>query len=58
VVQRSADLAALSAAFLLTVAVADWLALLQLCSTAALERALHSTQCETRSVWVSSGPRE
>jgi hypothetical protein len=58
VVQRSADLAALPAAFLLTVAVADWLALLQLCSTAALERALHSTQCETRSVWVSSGPRE
>jgi hypothetical protein len=58
VVQRSADLAALPEAFLLTVAVADWLALLQLCSTAALERALHSTQCETRSVWVSFGQRE
>jgi hypothetical protein len=57
VVQRSADLAVLPEAFLLTVAVADWLAL-QLCSTAAPERALHSTQCETRSVWVSSGPRE
>jgi len=58
VVLRLAYSAALQAAFLLTVAVADWLAVLQLCSTAALERALHSTQCETRSVWVSSGPRE
>jgi hypothetical protein len=58
VAQRSADLAALPEAFLLMVAVADWLAVLRLCSTAALERALHSTQCETRSAWVSSGPRE
>jgi hypothetical protein len=58
VVLRLAYSAALPGAFLLTVAVADWLAVLQLCSTAALERALHSTQCETRSVWVSSGPRE
>ena len=57
-VQRSADLAALPEAFLLTVAVADWLAVLRLCSTAALERALHSRQCETHSAWVSSGPRE
>ena len=58
VVQRSADLAALPAAFLLRVAVADSRAVLRLCSPAALERAWHSTQCETRSVWVLSGPRE
>jgi hypothetical protein len=58
VVLRSAYSAALPAAFLLRVAVADWLAVLQLCLPAALEQASHSTQCETRSVWVSSGQRE
>jgi hypothetical protein len=58
VVLHSACSAALPAAFLPRVAVADWLALLRLCSPVALERASHSTQCETRSVWVSSGQRE
>jgi hypothetical protein len=58
VVLRSAYSAALPAAFLLRAAVADWLALLRLCLPAALERASHSTQCETRSVWVSSGQQE
>ena len=58
VVLRSAYLAALPEAFLLRAAAADWLAALRLCSPAALERAWHSTQCETRSVWVSFGQRE
>jgi hypothetical protein len=58
VVLRSAYSAALPAAFLLRAAVADWLALLRLCLPAALERASRSTQCETRSVWVSSGQQE
>src|ERR1700756_2197606 len=49
-VLRSAYLAALPAAFLLRVAAADWLAVLQLCLPVAPERASHSTQCETRSV--------
>jgi len=49
-VLRSAYLAALPAAFLLRVAAADWLAVLRLCLPVAPERALHSTQCETRSV--------
>jgi hypothetical protein len=58
VVLRSAYLAALPAAFLLRAAAADWLAVLRLCLPAALELASHSTRCETRSVWVSSGQRE
>jgi hypothetical protein len=58
VVLRSAYLAALPAAFLLRVAAADWLAVLRVCLPAALEQASRSPQCETRSVWVSSGQRE
>ena len=58
VVLRLAYLAVLPAAFLQRVAVADSGAVLRLCSPAALERALHSSQCETRSVWVSSGQQE
>jgi len=58
VVLRLAYLAVLPAAFLQRVAVADSRAVLRLCSPAALERALHSSQCETRSVWVSSGQQE
>jgi hypothetical protein len=58
VVLRSADSAALPAAFLLRVALADWLAALRLCLRAALEQASHSSQCETRSVWVLSGQQE
>src|ERR1700745_3899812 len=48
VVQRSADLAALPEAFLLTVAVADWLALLPLCSAGSLERGFSSAHCVKR----------
>jgi hypothetical protein len=58
VVLRSAYSAALPAAFLPRVAVADWRAVLRPCLPAALEQASHSSQYETRSVWVSSGPRE
>ena len=58
VVLRLAYLAVLPAAFLQRVAVADSRAVLRLCLPAALERALHSSQCETRSVWVSFGQRE
>ena len=57
-VPRSAYSAALPAGFLLRAAAADWLALLQLCLPAALVQASHSSQCETRSVWVSSGRQE
>jgi hypothetical protein len=58
VVLRLAYLAVLPAAFLQRVAVADSRAVLRLCSLAALEQASRSPQCETRSVWVSSGQRE
>ena len=58
VVLRLAYLAVLPAAFLQRVAVADSGAVLRLCSPAALEQASRSPQCETRSVWVSSGQRE
>lgn len=57
-VLRSAYSAAPPAAFLPRVAAADWLAALRLCLPAVPGRASHSTQCETRSGWVSSGQRE
>jgi hypothetical protein len=58
VVLRSAWSAALPVASLPKAAVADWLALLLLCLPAALERASHSSQCETRSASVLSARRE
>jgi hypothetical protein len=58
VVLRSAYSAALPPAFLLTVAAADSPPVLRLCWPAALERASHSSQCETRSASVLSAQRE
>jgi hypothetical protein len=55
---RSVCWAVLAAAFLLKVAVADWLPVLLLCSLAVRERASHSPRCETQPGRASCGQRE
>jgi hypothetical protein len=58
VVLRSADSAALPAAFLLRAAVADSRAALRLCWPVGLERASHSAWCERQPGRASCGPQE